>query len=42
MPAWKKYSDELGERGVCLALEFQRPIARVAQGLGVHRETLRL
>ncbi|MCP9491961.1 MAG: transposase, partial [Solirubrobacteraceae bacterium MAG38_C4-C5] len=42
MSAPKKYPDELRERGVRLALESQRPIARVAQDLGVHRETLRL
>ncbi len=42
MPAPKKYPDELRERGVRLVLESQRPIAHVAQDLGVHRETLRL
>jgi transposase len=42
MPAPKKYPDELRERGVRLALESQRPIAHVAQDLGVQRETLRL
>jgi transposase len=42
MPAPKKYDDELRERAVRLALESQRPIAHVAQDLGVHRETLRL
>ncbi len=42
MSAPRKYPDELRERGVRLALESQRPIAHVAQDLGVHRETLRL
>ncbi len=42
MPAPKKYPDELRERAVRLALESSRPIAHVAQDLGVHRETLRL
>jgi transposase len=29
------------ERGVRLALESERPIARAADDLGIHRETLR-
>ena len=41
MPAPKKYSDELRERATRLALESGRPIAHVAQDLGVHKETLR-
>ena len=42
MPTPKKYPDELRERGVRLVFESGRPIAHVAQDLGVHRETLRL
>lgn len=41
MPAPKKYPDELRERGVRLALESNRPIARVAKDLGIQRESLR-
>jgi transposase len=41
MPAPKKYSDELRERATRLALESGRPIAHVAQDLGVHKEALR-
>ena len=37
----KKYPDELIERGVRLALESGRPIARVAADLGIGAETLR-
>ena len=37
----KKYPDELIARGVRLALESGRPIARVAHDLGMHPETLR-
>jgi transposase len=37
----KKYPDELIARGVRLALEGDRPIARIAHDLGVHPETLR-
>ena len=37
----KKYPDELVARGVRLALESGRPIAHVADDLGIHRETLR-
>ncbi len=40
MAAPKKYSDELRERATRLALESGRPIAHVAQDLGVH-EALR-
>lgn len=36
-----KYPPELIERGVRLALESERPIAHVADDLGIHRETLR-
>jgi transposase len=41
MAAPKKYSDELRERATRLALESARPIAHVAQDLGVHKEALR-
>lgn len=37
----KKYPDELIQRGVRLALESERPIARIAHDLGMHPETLR-
>lgn len=37
----KKYPDELVERGVRLALESGRPIARIAADLRMHPETLR-
>jgi len=37
----KKYPDELIQRGIRLALESERPIARVAADLGIHPETLR-
>jgi transposase len=37
----RKYPPELIERGVRLALESGRPIARVAADLGIHSETLR-
>jgi transposase len=37
----RKYPQELIERGVRLALESERPIAHVADDLGIHRETLR-
>ena len=37
----KKYSDELIQRGVRLALESERPIAHIAHDLGMHPETLR-
>lgn len=42
MSAPRKCPDEVRERAVRLALEPERPIARVAADLGVHRETLRL
>ena|SRR5215469_8803185 len=42
MAAPKKYPDELRERAVRLVRESGRPIARVAEDLGVHREALRL
>ena len=41
MPASKKYPDELRERAVRLVGESGRPIAHVANDLGVHREALR-
>ena len=41
MPAPRKYPDELRERAVGLVFESGRPIARVANDLGVHREALR-
>jgi transposase len=41
MPAPRKYPDELRERAVRLVFESGRPIAHVAQDLGVHREVLR-
>ena len=37
----RKYSDELRERAVRLVFESKRPIAHVAQDLGVHKESLR-
>jgi len=37
----RKYPDELRERAVRLVFESKRPIAHVAQDLGVHRESLR-
>ena len=42
MAAPKKYPDELRERAVRLVRESGRPIAHVAEDLGVHREALRL
>jgi transposase len=41
MPRPRKYSDELIQRGVRLALESGRPIAHIAMDLGMHPETLR-
>ena len=38
----RKYSDELRERAVRHVFESKRPIAHVAEELGVHKETLRL
>jgi transposase len=37
----RKYPDELRERAVRLVFESKRPIAHVAQGLGIHKESLR-
>ena len=37
----RKYSDELRERAVRFYFESNRPIARVAQDLGIHKEALR-
>jgi transposase len=37
----KKYPDELIQRCIRLALESERPIARIAADLGIHSETLR-
>ncbi len=42
MAAPKKYPDELRERAVRLVRESGRPIAHVAEDLGIHREALRL
>jgi transposase len=41
MPRPRKYPPELIERGVRLALESGRPIAHVADDLGIQPETLR-
>ena len=41
MPAPRKYPEELRERAVRLVFESKRPIAHVAQDLGVHKEALR-
>lgn len=41
MPARKKYPDELRERAPRLVMESGRPIAHVAQDLGLHKEALR-
>src|SRR3954451_16524656 len=41
MAAPKKYPDELRERAVRLVLESGRPIAQIAQDLGIHRGALR-
>src|SRR5256885_15860517 len=37
----RKYSNELRERAVRLYFESNRPIAHVAQDLGIHKEALR-
>ena len=37
----RKYSDELRERAIRLALEGERPIKHVADDLGIHPESLR-
>jgi transposase len=41
LPARKKFPDELRERATRLVMEFGRPIAHVAQDLGVYKEALR-
>ena len=38
----EKYSDELRERAVRHVFESKRPIAHVAEDLGIHKEALRL
>lgn len=42
MAASKEYPDELRERAVRLVRESGRPIAHIAEDLGVHREAVRL
>jgi len=37
----RKYPDELRGRAVRLVFESKRPIAHVAQDLGIHNESLR-
>jgi transposase len=41
MPRPRKYPQELIDRGVRLALESGRPVAHVAQDIGLRSETLR-
>jgi transposase len=41
MPRLRKYPQELIERGVRLAIESGRPVAHVAQDIGLPSETLR-
>ena len=41
MAGQRKYPDELRERATRLVMESGRPIAHVAQDLGVHKEALR-
>ncbi len=41
MPRARKYPPELIERGVRLVLESERPVAHVADDLGIAHETLR-
>lgn len=41
MAAPRKYSPELRERAVRLVFESGRPIAHIAQDMGVHKEALR-
>jgi transposase len=41
MPRPRKYPEELIQRGIRLALESGRPVAHVAQDLGLPSETLR-
>ena len=38
----RKYSEELRQRAVRLVFESKRPIAHVAQDLGIHKESLRI
>ena len=38
----RKYPDELRERAVRLVFESKRPIAHVAQDLGIHKGSLRI
>jgi transposase len=40
--ATRKYPPELRERAVRLARESDRPLAQIAQDLGVHKEALRV
>ena len=42
MAAPRKYPEELRERAVRLVFESGRPIAHVAQDLGVQKEALRI
>lgn len=42
MGAPRKYSEELRERAIRLALESGRPIRHVARDLGIHHESLRV
>src|SRR4051794_10991676 len=41
MPALRKYPAELRERAIALALSSDRPLAHIAEELGIHREALR-
>ncbi|MFE3323261.1 transposase [Streptomyces sp. NPDC059176] len=41
MPAPRKYPDELRERAVREVQTSGRPVAHVAQDLGIHKEALR-
>jgi transposase len=41
MAAPTKYPQELRDRAVRLVMESERPIARIAADLGIHREALR-
>jgi transposase len=41
MPRFRKYPEELLERGTRLVFESGRPIAQVARDLGIESETLR-
>ena len=42
MARQRKYSAEFRERAVRHVFETKRPIARVAEDLGIHKESLRL